>query len=222
MDLTKLVEDNMLRMVETGVIDKMVETSIRDCVSNVITDAFGSYSPLSKQLKEVVKEKLQVNFERLNLEGYNQTILNLVQSELDRAVTEIGVASMKKSLDTMLQGAAPDCTLSELVEEMKVHERGNVESDKVSLYVEPGNILTFIYLDPEEDVDSYDCRYHIAVAKDGRLSSVSLKGRSFDNNLILGGLYGVEATLFRMYTMRGKLEVDSEVDIYYPEAEQFE
>lgn len=75
--------------------------------------------------------------------------------------------------------------------------------------VEDKHGLKYIYIDTEQDVKWYQCKYKIVLDKDLTVSRAEIGDKSFDNKVIMGGLYGADATIFKMWTRKSKLVIDS-------------
>ncbi|MNN88979.1 hypothetical protein D3C81_2067310 [compost metagenome] len=75
-------------------------------------------------------------------------------------------------------------------------------------------------MDPEEDKGMYQCKYMIALNEDGTVWRAEVSDKKFDNRVIMGGLYGFEATMFKMWTQKAKLVIDEyETEFSNPEYE---
>lgn len=225
MDLNKMVQDAMADMQKEQVVEQLVRKTLEKTMVSVVNDALSSYSDFGRRLKEGVESQLDINLRELNIPTYNQMVLNVVKEQLDAAVTIQGVEKIKSRMDEMLGGAKQEYRLSELIEKMKgeATEYGDVKDSEISLHIKrSGMMLWFIDFDPEEDKERHECRYKISICepkdgKRGKVNTVEIRDKKLDNNAIMGGLYGLEAVLFQMFTTGGNLIVDEDdVDMEYP------
>lgn len=212
MDLNKLVNESLAKIEQEGFVQKVVEKQLKSTIESIIDDLLRSYSDFGKNLKKEIGSQLNINLKELNIAGYNVMVLNAVKEKLDEAVTIHGVEKIKESLEEMLTDVKKEYKLSELIEEMKEDAReynDDHAGQEISLHVDPDrSILSFIYFDPSEDQEKYECKYRLVLNKDGAMNSINIDGRKFDNKLIMGGLRGFEETLFKIYSTGAKIIID--------------
>ena len=72
-----------------------------------------------------------------------------------------------------------------------------------------------IYLSEEEPYgkSKYDYDYQIDINREGKPYSIKLKGKEIDKNKILGGLYGLDKLLFKIYASGSKIILDQGLDV---------
>lgn len=220
LDLNKIVNDSLVKIAAEGYVEKVVEKRLKESIESVIDDLFRSYSDFGKNLKKEVGEKLKVNLGELKLDGYNVMVLNAVKAKLDEAIHIQGVERIKGSLDNLLVDVKKEYKLSELIEEMKrdaTEYNDDHYGEEISFHIDPdSSVLSFIYFDPDEDKEKYQCQYRLVLDKDGSMNSISIGDRKFDNRLIMGGLHGFEETLFKIYSTGAKIIIDeNNVDVEY-------
>lgn len=226
MDLNKMVNDTMQQLSESGYVQERVEHHLKQTIDNVLNDAIDSWSSFGKQLKEQVKEQMQFNLDKLDLPSYNHLILNTLKTELERNLTEEGSQKMVKQIQELLGTDDSEFKLSDLVKEMvkqdieDLDDLGYEESKEVTVKVEHKYSSIYIYMDPEEDQDWYHCKYRIWLNEDYTVQTIEINDKTFDNKVIMGGLWGLDATLFKMYTRKAKVIIDDyETSFSNPEYE---
>ncbi|MCB5367023.1 hypothetical protein [Collinsella aerofaciens] len=222
MDLNKIVNDTMLKLKEEGFIEDRVKHHLANTIDSVLKDSLSSWSSFGRELQEKVQEQLQFNLDRLDIPSYNQVILNLIKQELDNNVHVIGAKAIQEQLQEILGTAKEEYKLSELIERMveEALEFGDLDPDEpkeITVHVSPEGMITYIYLDPEEDVNRYNCKYMIALNDDGTVWRAEVNDKKFDNRVIMGGLYGLEKVLFQMWTKKAKLIIDDYETTFDPE-----
>lgn len=235
MDFNKMVNESMAKMEAEGKFQEIVNSRIEKTVKDVVDDLFGNWSSFSKDLKENMKEKLQVDFDKLGLQSYNHLILTEIQKKLEDEVTVNGVAQAKSSIEALLSGGKSEYKLSELVKELAeeiedIDEIGYDEYREITLIVQEsdwGNY--YISMDSKEDESEYSCKYRLMVSEDGKVLSSKINEdkygedksiENFDIKDVMNGLHGLEETLFKIYTSGAKLIIDEEhceTDISNPE-----
>ncbi|MNB92491.1 hypothetical protein D3C75_395950 [compost metagenome] len=171
-----------------------------------------------------MKKQLEINLDKLDIPSYNQVILNVVKSEIDRSIHKEGAERMQEQLQELLGTGKNEYKLSELIKEMvgddlELNELSYEEVEEISVHIDKSSYgNTYIYMDPEADKSQYRCKYMIAIEEDGTVWRAEVKDKAFDNRVIMGGLYGVEAKLFKMWTQKAKLIIDDyETEFSNPE-----
>lgn len=222
MDLNQVASETLAQLESDGYIREAVEKQMKWTTDKVVEELFGRYSPFAKALEAKVSEQLQVNLDKLDLPSYGAMVLNVVQQQLDVATHLAGVEKIKESLAELLGDPAKEYKLSELIDELKkdacrLGDPDEYSGQEVSLHIERGSTLTFLYFDQEEGKEKYKCKFGLTLrTKEGEVNSVRIDDKEFDNRVIMGGLYGLEKTLFRMFTHGSKLILDeNQVDRYY-------
>lgn len=225
MDLNKMMNDALAQMKEENFVEGVVRTRLKKTITEIVDDVFRSYSDFGKNLKVYIEKNLNINFERLGLEGYNGIVLAAVKEQLDKAITIQGVEKIKETMDKMLKDVKQEYKLSEIIEELKgesLKEEYEFDYDeKIELKIEDGGSgYKHIYLDEEEKDYKYEYNYQIAIDKEGKPYSIKLKGNEINTKKIIGGLYGLDALLFKIYASGAKIVLDNgedpeEYDLYY-------
>ncbi|MNO15500.1 hypothetical protein D3C76_51660 [compost metagenome] len=224
MDLNKIVNEAMVSIQQDGFVEKIVKDRLQSTLKNVVDDMFGSYGDFHKQLESEVKNKLNINLDKLDLGGYNLMVLNEVKSSLDRAMHIQGTEKIKEHLDELLTGAKSEYKLSEIIELFKeeANEDHEYDGEYISFHCEQSRYsrsrgLAFIYFDKEKREEKYRCDYGLTVdLGDGSVKSVKVNGNDIDNKAIMRGFHGFERTMFQIFASGAKVIVDEdEVDTTY-------
>lgn len=214
MDMNKMVLNALGKIDSDGIAVAAVEKTVTKTVESIVDDLFGKYSDFGKNLKTEVEAKLELNLDKLNIQSYNHMVMNVIQRKLEESVTIVGAKQLEDELDNLLgSGEPPKMKLSALIEMLKSGHEDDEDyfGQNVSFHISRSYCLYHIYFDVEEGKESFMCDYRLSVNTDsGVLTHVKIHDRAFDNALIMGGLYGIEAALFKIYTMKGTLEVDVE------------
>ena len=237
MDLNKMVVASLEKMEAEGQVQKLVDQHVQSTVNSVVKDLFGDWSDFSKELKDKVKEALQINFNDLNLSTYNHLILQAIKDKLDDEINNQGIAQIKNQIENLLSDCKREYKLSELVKELAeeyddASDLGYDEYHEMTLHIDDPYGSYWIAMDARNDISEYSCKYRLHVNKDGRVYSIkinddeySLKStpnNDFDVKSIIHGLHGLEETLFKIYASGAKIIIDEEkcqLEITNPEYE---
>ncbi|MDQ0091644.1 hypothetical protein J2T12_005084 [Paenibacillus anaericanus] len=223
MDLNLMVNNSLANLKEEGYVEKIVKKQLEETISDIVRDSFRSYSEFGKGLKEAVNNQLQINLDKLDIPSYNQVVLNVIKGELERSVHEEGAKLIQEQIQELLGTGKQEYTLSELIKEMveddlKLDELDYEDYKEITVHVEQKYGNTYVYFDPEEDKSWHECKYMIALNEDGTVWRSEISDKKFDNRVIMGGLYGLEATMFKMWTRKAKLIIDKyETEFSNPE-----
>ncbi|HDR6318356.1 TPA: hypothetical protein QCU53_005210 [Bacillus thuringiensis] len=229
MDLNLMINDSLAKLKNEGYVEQIVKKQLEETIKDVVSRSLESYSDFGKALKDQVKEQLQINLSELDIPSYNHFIVSTIQEHFNAVLHEQGVNRMKEQLDELLLHSKEEYKLSELMKELvreieDLDEIGYDEYHEMSMHIEEG-YLTYVYFDAESNKDKYDCKYQICVDKKSsvvesikireknRYSSYStkeFKEKTFDTKTIMGGFYGMEQTLFKMYARKAKLIIDED------------
>lgn len=225
MDMNLIINDKLAELKEEGYVEKIIKKQLESTIKDIVEDSLRSWSDFGKGLKEAVNKQLQINLDKLDIPSYNQVILNVVQEEINRSIHAAGSEKLKEQLQELLGTGKNEYKLSELIEEMveddlELNELSYEEVEEITVIVENKYGTTYVYMDPEEDKGMYQCKYMIALNEDGTVWRAEVSDKKFDNRVIMGGLYGMEATMFKMWTQKAKLIIDDyETEFSNPEYE---
>ncbi|WP_411501415.1 hypothetical protein [Bacillus thuringiensis] len=238
MDLNLMINDSLEKLKSERYVENIVKKQLEETIKDVVSRSLESYSDFGKALKEQVKEQLQINLSELDIPSYNHFIVTTIQEHFNAVLHEQGVNRMKEQLDELLLQSKEEYKLSELMKELvkeieDLNEIGYDEYHEMSMHIEPG-YFTYIYFDAESEKDKYDCKYEICVNKESNvvehikirernrysMGAKEFKEKAFDTRTIMGGFYGMEQTLFKMYARKAKLVIDEdavELEVTNPE-----
>ncbi|APB77409.1 hypothetical protein PPYC2_21745 [Paenibacillus polymyxa] len=225
MDMNLIINNQLAALNEEGYVEKIIRKQLEETIKDVVEDSLRSWSDFGKGLKETVKGQLQINLDKLDIPSYNQVILNVIKGEIERSIHEEGTARIQEQLQELLGTGKNEYRLSELVKEMvedelKLEELSYEEVEQITVIVEEKYGTKYVYMDPKEDVEWYQCKYKISLEKDMTVSRAEVSDKKFDNRVIMGGMYGLDATLFKMWTQKATLVIDDyETEFGNPEFE---
>ncbi|MFR5264557.1 hypothetical protein [Clostridium sp.] len=174
-NLNKIVNDSMKQIENEGFVEKIVKEQLEKTIKDIIDDTFRSWSNFGENLKRHIDENLNVDFNNLNIAGYNTLVLAAIQEKLDYATKVQGVEKLKEAMDKMLGTIKEEYTLSELIEELKGEdlreEYEYCEEDRITLIFDKRYSSTWVSLDTEEERE-YSCKYRFAIGEDGKMHSL--------------------------------------------------
>lgn len=194
----------------------MIEQQVTKTVEAIVKDTLSQYSPFGKALKESIEHAVGADLRGLALEGYNDFVLKIVKTKLDRFYDQQARDVIGKAMDEMLQSPPASMKLSELVDAMKKHviERESDHDSECTVHVEHDGSFTWIALDPKAHVEKYRCAYRFHVFQ-GCAGGLRIEGREVEKTLFVGPLYSFERLLFQLHVNKTPVEID-DYDRDYP------
>lgn len=226
-DLNKIVNDSLVKLEEEKFVEGVVNQRLEKTITEIVDDVFREWSDFGKNLKEHIEKNLNIDLNNLGIEGYNTLVLAAIKEQLDKTITVQGIDKIKKTTEEMLSDIKEEYTLSELIEKLKSEDCRDEweydEDDKVALIIKDGgNGYKHIYLSEEEESSRYSYDYQIDIDEKGKPYSIKLKGDEIDTKKILGGLYGLDKLLFKIYANGSKIVLDQgddpeDYDIWFRE-----
>ena len=239
-DLQKAVETAMVSLNETGAIEKMIEAQLADTIKSIVNDQLRSYSDFGKKLKEKIQKELCIDLHKVTFEEYNQTVLNLVEGQLNNVVTGEAQEKLKRDLSELFRKTPKEITLSQVIEKFMEEsvEYDRDSAKKIALIIERKKYGSIgIALHPkgtkgykEEDITSWtDCDLFMTVTPEDddddtrcKLDYTNDRSSLRPHEFMPTCLRGTSRLLYQLYCAGSTLVLDKgldpeDYDIYYGE-----
>lgn len=203
------------RMVKAGKLDQIVEAKVQKAVEEVVSDAFSYNSPFRESLKEHLKNNITVDLSSIGLGAYNDFILKVIKAKLDASVFRFAEKQIGETMDKLLKPAPVEIKLSELVEQFKEFVHNDEDRDGgISCHIESSETISgysTVRLDSKPRVAARDCRYDIALNKNGEVYRIALPYTGdITKKIFAGPFYRFEQTLFQLYAAKTRLILDED------------
>jgi len=216
-DLNKIVNDSLVEMEKEGFVEKTVKNRLEKTITEIVDDVFREWSDFGKDLKAHIENNLNIDLDNLGIEGYNTLVSAAVKEQLDKIITVQGIEKIKETTEKMLIDTKDSYTLSEIIEKLKGESTKDEweydEDEKIALIIDgKEDGYKHIYLNEEDEDRKWSYDYQIDIDGEGRPYSIKLKGNEIDKNKILGGLYGLDELLFKIYAHGSKIVLDNGMD----------
>ena len=222
-DMNTATQKAMQSLVESGKFEAIVAEQLETTVTKVIQNTLNSYSDFGKSLENSVIEGLNLDFSKLGIAGYNDTVLKIVKRKLDAAILAIGTKQIEEDMEELLSSEIPsEITLSKIVEEFIDYYDDDARDNgwqNCTAKVKKEYGSTWVYLGSEPDQEDYRCDYRLYISDRNGVCNVmelQLDGRDIKEKLFIGGLHGFEKLLFQLYACKVKIIVDDIDDTSYP------
>lgn len=225
MDLEILMNECYAELKDSGRIKEIMQKTLDKTMRETIETLFGTWSPFSKELRDRLSKELRIDFEKMSLPEYNKVIVDQVKEIVDTHLVDQGMLKVKQELDSYLGAeGAREYKLSEIAEAVK--SEGEEESDfygeEMTLLVyEDRKVLTFVSLDATPGKEAWNCKYRLAINKEGKLNSASINGSEYGAYVKLGDMDKAERLLYKIYATGSTIIVDTDdIDTEYYDPEE--
>jgi hypothetical protein len=225
-DLQNAITEKFQQIASSGAIDAMIEKQLTETIQTIIKDSLRSHSDFGRALEEHVKKAVNVDLHRLELPGYNDLILKLIQQQVAVQLDNQIAVQIEKQMSELLAPPPAEMRLSELLKEF-IESKSNDSScvcdgpERISLHIEKHpDGYAHVYFDEDEGKEKYSCGYAIHIASGGRVYSLKIDEQDISKKLFIGPFYNYERRLFQLYAAGTKLIIDGEneydFDTQYP------
>ena len=86
-DLNKIVNETLVNLEEEKFVEKVVKERLEKTITGIVYDVFREYSDFGKSLKTYIEGNLNVDLDKLGLQGYNTLALEAIKEQLDQTIT---------------------------------------------------------------------------------------------------------------------------------------
>lgn len=212
-DLAQLAHDSLAQLFESGKVKEMIDKQVESTLQQVIKSSIETYSPFGKALAEHIKSLLPAEFKELELDNYNQFVMNMIQQKLGLLQNAEMRADIEKMLDEMFKAAPAEIKLSQFSESVREHFKDSNYSNNehFTFRLEIDGQWTHIDIDEEPDKQKYACEYRVS-ARNGEVYSLRINGEDPKKTLFIGPHYNFERTLMQMFYGKTKLIIDCDED----------
>jgi len=219
-DLQTLLSEQIQKMIEDGSFNKIIEKETTEMVRSTCQRLFSSYGDIAKQIENQIKENICLDLSKTNFAEYNHNLSVLVKNTIEKALTEYGIEKSKKMMDEILLEQVPEkIKISELVDKFKEDLDDEEQGHNITFITSDSHGFTHVGFDKEEGKREYLCDIRLMI-NNNKICNVHLDRKELKSNMILGGLYGFEGELFKLYSRGTFIEMDlDEVDTYIHENE---
>lgn len=222
LDLNKMVEDGMQNMIESGVVQEMVKNQLEKTIQSIVEDAFNSWSPFGKGLKEKVKEEMKVNLDRIDLREYNDFVLTCIHEVIGECIEKDAKKEITERLQSILGTSKEEYSITELLDIIR-DEYGDSD-DEMTLIINQERSFVHVYFDEQEDQEKYECKYsmHFMLDKENEDEyypsvapyRIAIGEKNYTTRDLVSGLHGLDEAFYHIYLNGSKIKFDEGFDSY--------
>jgi hypothetical protein len=219
-DLRELVISAFDKIVEDGLVEKIIQEKIKKTIESILEDLLRDWSSFGKGLKVTLEEKLKIDFRHLNIPEYNLLLSNAIEKMVVENVENESMKFIEGNIKKLLAIEEKEVNLSEFIQEFKKEFADDARDEdwsEITVIVKGGSTdYRHIYLDQETDKEYYECRTQIDIDDKGFIYSMKFNDKNLAKQFRIGNIYGFESKLFRMYAQKTKIIIDkTSFDTYY-------
>jgi hypothetical protein len=221
-DINKLANDKLNELLTNGTVNKIIEKSLTGMVENACDSAFSQYGDISKSIEKSIKENIKIDLKEVDFATYNHNMAVIVKDTIESALNRFGIEKINKSMQEMLTGDIPlEMKLSELIKKFK-EDVFEPDDDEISLHLDTSDSTGYVWVhfDSSSGKDKYRCKYKLLINKENKIAIAEIGGMDRSKSLNLGGLFGFDALLFRLYSAGSKITLDEDDVILQYESEE--
>jgi hypothetical protein len=227
-DLQNAIAASFDKIASAGKIEEMIEKQLTETIGGIIKDSLRSYSDFGKALEEKVKAAVNVDLRNLELPGYNDVILKIIERQVAGQLEGSIAKNVEKQISELLAPPPAEIKLSELLNEFIKSKSQDAAClcygrERISLHIERSDAVAGyvgIYFDEKDGVSKYSCNIQLNVTDDGSVFGIKINEHDPKKTLFVGPLFGFERRLFQLYAAGTKLIVDGDseddFDTHYP------
>lgn len=213
--MEKLILKKFDELTKTGELDKIVTKRVESFIDDVVRDSLSNYGDVNKLFKEQLNSKLKEGFEKMDFVQYSKTLIDLVESELNKSVIEIGIAPIKEMINRFTGSLEKkEWKLSEIIqkyidEEVMSEEEG--ESGEIAFVYEVSQYGS-IFVGFDESIKNrnhlYLCKYRLMINKESKKLYSPTVERKLLHPVTEVGLRGFDLFLFKLYATDCTIDCD--------------
>ena len=194
-DLNEIVRESMELLSESGKIELMISKKLESVIKDTIESELSSYSDFGKNLKRHIKECVGIDFSSLGIDGYNDHMLRMIGTIMDKQMQGESKEMLEATLTEMLSDPPKEIKLSELIKlfKEKFTEEANEERiERMTCIVEGrnDNFFAHVSMSMKENTEKYRCDYRFGL---------SIDGEDLKKGLFVGPFYGLERLMYQMH-----------------------
>ena len=215
MDLVKLIVEKVEEVESSGKLEEIIEKHVLECLNDVVKDSFRWNGEAKKSIEEALKNKLNINTEKLNLLRYQKIVTNIVEEQVNTTIVKNLGDEIRLAVDQVTEVIEKkEWKLSEIIENFiaSIDKSYNgIMGDQYgecTLIVDSGKGFDYIYFDMEANKTKHNCENIIALHK-GRIFHARLDDVIFSPFAIFP-MNTFETFLFKLYCNNVTVVIDED------------
>jgi hypothetical protein len=219
-EMQRMVLGAFQSLEEDGTLENLVRAQVKQTMEGLIKESLREWSDFGKNLKAHLEEQVKVNFNALNLPTYNHILMQTIEQAFLDVAMDSGLAQVRDRIRELFGCDHPSTLkLSALVKGMR--DEWDPETDgwdhKMTLHIDDRDHCIFIYMDPEERKEQYQCRFRIFLSRDRETKTMKVTScedkEDKSNGVQIGRCRkGIMASLIAAFMRGAEFEIDCDED----------
>jgi len=203
-EIQDIVNAQVLKMTESGELQKAVEDGVKASIKRAIDDQFNSYGGITKQLKDVFNQNLKIDNRNIDIPSFNAVMTEVVNANINEFYRGQAAEKLHSLMTEKLKPLADTMTLADFIEllcaEMKPDDYQDYDDvdDYATVEIEDRNSWHYSLKIWKKKTSSYgrdnQPDLHLTISKD----SSTLQGRHGSTNPYY--LFNSDALVFKAYS----------------------
>lgn len=114
-DIQNVVNAAMLKMVESGAIEKKIEDALEGAINSAINEQFSRYGSVQKMIEKSFEEGFKFDSSSIDFDSYNAVILAGVKQKINDSFKADSSSLLMTELDKMLKEAPDEIDIHEFI-----------------------------------------------------------------------------------------------------------
>ena len=215
MNLQEEINKQVAKQFESGYVTELVEKYAKQSIENEVKELFDHWGPVTKQIKEWLKENFKLDFSQISLPEYNQYVIEVIEGSLGEILKTQTIEPITEMLKLKTQSLEKtNWKLSEIVNKLKEDWFNfDGEGECFCEVKESSYGFKYIYLDKDSNSEIYKCSIKINLNKENKVWHFENDGiNSVLKNPPIGT---VDTFLFQLFAQGATIEIDKFDTEYY-------
>lgn len=220
--MEKLINAKIKELTDSGKLDEIVTKQTTEFINGIIKDTLSSYGDASSSFKKKLQEDVLNGIQKLDFVQYSKSLVDLMEAELNKTVLSMAIEPIKEVIKNFTgELEKKEWKLSEIIqrfleEEVIPDEHG--ESGEIAFIYNKssyGTIYVSFHKDNKLDTlrgsgrERYNCKYRLMIDSGTKqLYSPNIDGMPTHPIKEMGGLYGFDLFLFKLYATKCTIDCD--------------
>ncbi|BBM00474.1 hypothetical protein [Microbulbifer sp. GL-2] len=119
MELQKLVTESLGKYIDSGKLEKSIDSKVESTIVGILDSVLREYSDFGKSLKKAIEDKISICTNQITLPEYNKYITDMIGELYIKALHDQAGAHLKPLLDKALKPVPSVMTSKEFLELIK-------------------------------------------------------------------------------------------------------
>ncbi len=135
-ELQEIVSNKVNDMVSNGVIEKAIEDAVDKCITKVLEDQFHSYGEFSKQMENIIQNKLRIDPDSISIPTYEDQMAKVMNNTLNNFMTSEAMTRFEKMAADKFGALPTEMPVTDFINTIVENWRSGDDFDKEDMSYE--------------------------------------------------------------------------------------